>query len=56
MNCDEQVRCEEFRWHHRMRNEHIRRVEKCDNWDGKECGLSGRSCNLEKIKRLKGEK
>lgn len=37
-----------------MKNQHVRLVECCLNWNGTECELSqNRSCDINKIKRIK---
>ena len=54
--CEEQELCPDFKWTHKKRVHHIRLTEKCLNWDGNCCKLlDGSSCDLEKIKRIKGE-
>ncbi len=56
MNCEEQETCNLFEWKtHKKRTHHIRKFEKCNFWEGNKCNYKPVACELEKVKRLKGE-
>jgi len=54
--CPEQQTCEDFTVGHKRRVHHIRVTERCLRFDDGSCPHTGRACDLEKIRRLKGEK
>ena len=55
MICPFQINCTDYKWGHKIRSHHVREVNPCVRLEDKSCPFIGRSCNLEKMKRIRGK-
>ena len=51
--CPLQIECVDYKWKHRIRSHHVRQVEECVRYTDGSCPLMGKSCDIEKVKRIK---